>query len=255
MAGLDNPLQYKQYYNQFSGPWKQKNTIEMYDNALAQYFGVYGIPIDYYPVEVNYNKDRIFGEDTAKRYIHKRQLTCIVKDGAFEENLVYNGFGEITQVEFQIYIHLPTFRKLVNRDPLSSDNFYLPNSSNIGYEVVHVDWMTLGLEGNIFGQKNTYILTCKSREYSEEQYGLLDQSGNLIPNAPADAYVPDGSLRIQDKYNVPIPKTTQATNSNDKNASDNNEIANITEGIENQTTGVREGGLTFKKNKIYWGDW
>lgn len=257
MAGLNNPLSKKKYFKQFTGPWNQYNETQMYDNAMAEYFAITGIPIDFYPVDVNYNKDRIFGEDTTKRYMYKRQLTCIVKDGAFEENLVYNGFGEITQVEFQIYIHLPTFRKLVARDALPSDNFYLPNVSNLGYEVIHVDWMTLGLEGNIFGQKNCYILTCKNREFSGEQYGILDQNGQLIAGAPADAYVPDGSGRIKDKYNVPRPKTIAGSDGvNDfEHAADNKAIRDITEGRKDPITGVRQGGIVLQRDRAYWGDW
>jgi len=256
MAGLNNPLDKKKYFTQFMGPWAQYNEIEMYDNAMAEIFAISGIQINFFPVDVNYNKDRIFGEDTNKRYTYKRELTCIVKDGAFEENQVYNGFGDLTQVEFQIYIHLPTFRKMVARDPLPSDNFYLPNVSNIGYEIIHVDWTSLGLEGNIFGQKNCYLLTCKNREVSGEQYGLLDKNGNLIPGAPADAYVNDGSGRIADKYNVPQPNTLVSSNSSDfDQVADNNAVLDVTEGPINPITGVREGGVTITTNREYWGSW
>ena len=257
MAGRNNPLDRKKYFKQYTGPWKQYNEIQMYDNAMAEYFAIAGIPIDYFPVDVNYNKDRIFGEDTAKRYIYKRQLTCIVKDGAFEENLIYNGFGELTQVEFQIFIHLPTFRKLVSRDPLPSDNFFLPNASNIGYEIIHVDWMTLGLEGNIFGQKNVYVLTCKNREVSGEQYGLLNQNNELISGAPADAYVEDGSGRIKDKYTIPKPKTlTGSDGPNDfEQFADNKAIRDITEGKKDPITGLRTGGIVLQRDRAYWGDW
>jgi hypothetical protein len=257
MAGLNNPLSKKKYFKQFTGPWNQYNETQMYDNAMAEYFAIAGIPIDFYPVDVNYNKDRIFGEDTTKRFMYKRQLTCIVKDGAFEENLVYNGFGEITQVEFQIYIHLPTFRKLVSRDALPGDNFYLPQVSNLGYEIVHVDWMTLGLEGNIFGQKNCYILTCKNREFSGEQYGVLDKNGNLIAGAPADAYVPDGSGRIKDKYMVPKPKTLAGSDgpSDFEQFADNKAIRDITQGVKDPSTGIRPGGVVLQRDRAYWGEW
>jgi hypothetical protein len=253
MAGLNNPLSKKKHFRQFTGPWNQHNEIEMYDNAMAEYFAIYGLPIDFLPVDVNYNKDRIFGEDTTKRYLYKRQLTCLAKDGAFEENMVYNGFGEITQVEFQIYIHLPTFRKMVARDPLPGDNFFLPNVSNLGYEVIHVDWMTLGLEGNIFGQKCVYLLTCKNREYSGEQYGVLDANGRLIAGAPADALNPDGSVR--DKYKIPKPKTLISTDEGFAQMADNNAIKDITEGPINPTTGVRSGGIVLQRDRAYWGEW
>jgi hypothetical protein len=257
MVGFNNPLSKKKYFKQFTGPWNQYNEVQMYDNAMAEYFAIAGIPIDFFPVDVNHNRDRIFGEDVNKRYIYKRQLTCIVKDGAFEENLVYNGFGEITQVEFQIYLHLPTFRKLVSRDPLPGDNFYLPQVSNLGYEVIHVDWMTLGLEGNIFGQKNVYILTCKNREFSHEQYGVLDHNGNLIPGAPADAYVDDGSGRIKDKYTVPRPKTLAGGDGpNDfEQFADNKAIRDITEGTKDPITGLRSGGIIIQRDRAYWGEW
>jgi hypothetical protein len=187
--------------------------------------------------------------------MYKRELTCIVKDGAFEENLIYNGFGEITQVEFQIYIHLHTFRKMIPRDPLPSDNFYLPNVSNLTYEVIHVDWTTLGIEGNTFGQKNCYLLTCKNREASGEQFGVLDANGNLINGAPADAYINDGSGRISDKYGVKQPVSLSNTSEGLKQMGDNEAIRNITEGPVDPNTNIRTGGIVIQRDRAYWGEW
>lgn len=259
MAGANRPLAKKKWFRQYSGPWEQRNEIEMYDNAISEYFQIYGLPIEYYPVEANHNKDRIFGEDTTKRYIRKHDLTAIVKDGGFEENLVYNGFGEINQVEFQIYMHIPTFRKMINRDPLSSDQFFLPHSSTIAYEVIHVDWMTLGLEGNVFGYKTTYLLTCKQREVSYDplnnvgsQYGVVDGEGELMYNAPADAVIPDGTGRIRNMYNVRKPVLPVG---GPEKYGDNEFIREVTEGIVNEETGEREGGFIIKREKNWWGDW
>lgn len=259
MAGLNQPRKKKQHFRQYSGPWEQRNEIEMFDNAIAEYFAIYGLPIDYFPVEANYNKDRIFGEDTTKRYLRKHELTALVKDGGFEENLVYGGFGELNQVEFQIYIHIPTFRKMVNRDPLPSDQFFLPHSSTIAYEIIHVDWMTLGLEGNVFGYKTTYLLTCKQREVSYDalnnvggQFGVLDGEGELMGNAPADAIIPDGSNRVRNKYTVRKPVLPDG---GPEDYGDNAAIRDITEGIVNPETGERENGFIIQRDRSYWGEW
>jgi len=259
MAGINQPRKKKQWFRQYSGPWEQRNEIEMYDNAIAEYMAIYGLPIDYFPVEANPNRDRIFGEDAAKRYLRKHELTALVKDGGFEENLIYGGFGELNQVEFQIYIHIPTFRKMINRDPLPSDQFYLPHSSTIAYEVIHVDWMTLGLEGNVFGYKSVYLLTCKHREVSHDalnnvgsQFGVVDGEGDLMANAPADSFVDDGSGRVRNKYQVRKPVLPVG---GAEAYGDNDFVRDVVEGEVDDVSGERDGGFIIQRDRTHWGEW
>lgn len=247
MAGSDNPLGKKKYWNQFNGPFETNNEKEFYDSQASEYFEIYGVPIWFYPAVINENKDRIFGEDTSKKYFKKRHLTGIIVGGQLEENLFYNGFGQINQVDFQIYFHRHTFLKHIGRVPLPSDHFYMPNASSLVYEVNHIDWTTLGQEGNFFGHQSGFLLTCKEREVSEEQYGILDANGELLPEFDASVLLPDG--RVPEKYNVRGQVLTLDT------AKDNDAITDITEGEFNEETGQREGGIAIKHNRIEWGDW
>lgn len=247
MPGSDNPLGKKKYWNQFNGPLETNNEKMFFDAQASEYFEIYGIPVYYYPTIVNENKDRIFGEDTSKKYLRKHHLTGIIVGGQLEENLYYNGFGQINQVDFQIYFHRHTFLKHIGRVPLPSDHFFLPNSSSLVYEVNHVDWTTLGQEGNFFGHQSGLLLTCKERIVSGEQYGILDGQGNLLPEIDESVLLPDG--RIPEKHNVRGPVLTLET------AKDNEAIRDVTDGILNEETGEREGGITIKHNRTEWGDW
>jgi hypothetical protein len=211
MAGLQQPLSYKQYFPQFTGEENQNSEIEMYDNMLAEVFGIYGTPIDYFHQITDIDKDRIFGEDDTKKYQTKYQFTILLKDGSIQEALAYNTFAQTNLVEFSMYIHVDTFKRLLgpNKDPLPQDLFMFPNLSKLKFEVTNVVFTTLGMEGNIFGRRSCYELTCKeatlspSTEGRGEQYGVTDAEGNLIPNAPSDSILDDGSNRIADKYQVP----------------------------------------------------
>lgn len=248
MAGSDNPLGKKKYWNQFNGPLHTHNEKEFYDSIISEYFEIYGIPVFFYPVIVNENKDRIFGEDTTKKYIRKHHLTGIIVGGALEENLQYNGFGQINQVDFQVYFHRHTFLKHIRRVPLPGDHFFLPNSSALVYEVNHVDWTTLGQEGNFFGHQSAFLLTCKEREVSGEQYGIVDHNGELLNGINENVLIPPDS-RIPEKFNVRGPQLTLDT------AADNNFIKDITQGEKDEETGEREGGIEVPRNRIEWGDW
>lgn len=247
MAGSDNPLRKKKYWNQFNGPLETSNEKEYFDSLCSEYFEIYGIPVYYYPSIVNENKDRIFGEDTSKEYFRKHHLTGIIVGGQLEENLFYNGFGQINQVDFQIYFHRHTFLKHIQRVPLPSDQFFLPNSSALVYEVNHVDWTTLGQEGNFFGHQSGLLLTCKEREVSGEQYGITDDNGNLLEGIDPSVLLPDG--RVPEKYNVKKQLTTLDT------AKDNDYIKDVTDGEVNPDTGERDGGITIKHSRTEWGDW
>jgi hypothetical protein len=244
MSGLQHPLSYKQFFPQFTGEINQSSEIEYLDNMIAEYFGIYGIPIDYFHQTTDPNKDRIFGEDDTKKFQDKRQLTTILKDGSVEESLLFNGFGQLNTIDFSMYLHINTWKRLIGseRDPLPGDLFMFPNNSKLKFEVTNVVLTTLGTKGNVFGRRTCYDLTCKEAELSPategrgEQYGVVDADGNLVPNAPSDAIVNDGSGRIADKYQVP-------QQSKDANIGDASEISKAAKDV------------TIVHNREIWNGW
>jgi hypothetical protein len=180
MAGTDDPLAKKDYFPQFTGYFNQSNTIEMYDNLIAQQFQIQGIPVEYIPCIVDPNKDRVFGEDTLKKYLQKHKLTTILKDGQVQETLLYNRWGQINISEFSMWLHIGTFKKLVgtNSDPKPQDMFFFSyGNSLLGFEVMHVGYSTLGTEGNVLGSRTCYELVCREREVSEADLGTGETYG------------------------------------------------------------------------------
>jgi len=255
MAGIDDPLYAKSHFGQHMGYQQQSNEIELYDNATAEYFAIYGIPIDYYPVIADPNKDPVFGEDTNKSYLRKVKLTCYIDEEGFDEQLLYTGFGELNNIDFKIFIHLPTFIKQINRKPIVGDQFYLPHNSSFVYEVSHSIHAALGRPGNIFGFKSCWVLNARQREVSStdagyaERYGVVDSQGNLRADAPADALVSDGSGRVADKYKVEQPVVSpNATHDNDA-------IKLLSDGKIDPSTGQPEGGIVIPRDRSAWGDW
>lgn len=244
MSGLQHPLEYKDYFPQHTGEINQGSEIEYLDNMIAEYFGIYGVPIDYYHQITDPNKDRIFGEDDTKKFQQKYQLTAILKDGSVEESLLFNGFGQLNTVDFSMFIHIDTFKRLLGKDhdPLPGDIFMFPNNSKLKFEITNVVFTTLGTQGNVFGRKTCYDLTCKEAELSPatqgrgEQYGVTDAEGQLVPNAPADAILADGTNRVADKYQVPKPNTT---------------------GQQGDNTQIQKEAdrVTIKHNRELWGEW
>lgn len=211
MSGLNHPLEYKDYFPQHTGEVQQGSEIDYLDNMIAEYFGIYGIPIDYFHQITNPDKDRIFGEDDTKKYQQKYQLTALLKDGTVEESLLFNGYGQLNTVDFSMFMHIDTFKRQLgkDKDPLPGDLFMFPNNSKLKFEITNVVFTTLGTQGNVFGRRTCYDLTCKEAELSPategrgEQYGVTDAEGQLVPDAPSDAILTDGSNRIADKYIVP----------------------------------------------------
>ena len=289
MAGLDHPLGYKKYFPNHTGRLELDSEIDMYDTISAEIFGIQGIPIDYYPSIVNENADRIFGEDANKKYIRKHQLTAILKDGTVEETLLINGFGQLNVVEFGMYIHINTFKLLFgeNQDPKPSDQFTFPHNTNLRFEVSHVGFTTLGMEGNVFGHRTSYELICREAEVSaadegvSEQYGVIqpyvvkqnkvgctiqivDDSYQLkdlnvaqcnvgqtvwvlLENIPCDAILPDG--RIADKYIVPKPRI-------DAHKGDNAAIQEAADGQNNPDYNEdNRSPVIVPRDRSYWGEW
>lgn len=244
MSGIQHPLEYKEFFPQHTGELNQGSEIEYLDNMIAEYFGIYGVPIDYFHQITNPNKDRIFGEDDTKKYQQKYQLTAILKDGSVEESLLFNGYGQLNTVDFSMYIHIDTFKRLLGKDhdPLPGDIFMFPNNSKLKFEITNVVFTTLGTQGNVFGRRTCYDLTCKEAELSPatqgrgEQYGVTDAEGQLVPNAPTDAILGDGTNRVADKYQVPKPTTNAQKGDNEQ--------------IQKEADRV-----TIKHNRELWGEW
>lgn len=180
MAGSNNPLEKKGYFPQFTGYLNQSNTVEMYDNLIAQQFQIAGIPIEFISCIVDENKDRIFGEDTTKKYLQKHKLTTILRDGQVQETLMYNKFSFINISEFSMYLHIGTFKSVVGaeRDPKPGDMFFFSyNNSGLGFEIMHVGFSTLGTQGNVLGQKTCYEIVAREREVSEADEGIGETYG------------------------------------------------------------------------------
>lgn len=249
---MTDPLGKTKYFPQGMGPQYQSNTISAFDKMQGEMINISGIPMDYYPVEVDVNKDVAFGEDTNKRYLKVFKIKGKLDNDGFDENLLYTGFGELNNIEFRMFIHLPTFLKMVGREPIAGDQFYLPFNSTFVYEVSHAVHAALGRDGNIFGFKSVFVLNCRERAVSVhsagygERYGVKDSQGNLRPDAPADALVNDGSGRVAEKYNVQQPQVSP-------------DIMHDNDAVKKAVDGTGQGdGISVPKSdeiKRRWGDW
>lgn len=249
---IDDPLSYTKYFPQGTGPRNQSNEMMLFDKGASESIAIYGTPIDYYPVEVDVNKDVAFGEDTTKRYLRNYKMKCKIDTDGFDENLLYSGFGELNNIEFRLFIHLPTFLKMVGREPLIGDQFYLPYNSSFVYEVSHAIHAAYGKEGNFFGMKSLFALNARERQITihsagyGERFGVVDSQGNLRADAPSDALVDDGSGRIRDKYAVQQPQISKDI------MHDNDAVKEAVDG-----TGQGEGIAVPKSTEINsrWGSW
>lgn len=261
MAGLQDPLAYKDFWHQFNGYFENEDEIEFWDDQIAEWFAIYGVPLKYFPVVVDANKDRVFGEDTTKTYTTVKHLTGWVEGGAYDENLIYNPFGQINQVDFVMYVHRNTFVKVIGRKPLTGDQFtFFQDVTTMTFEVNHLDETTLGQEGNFFGHRGCYVLTCKEREISQaligegETHGVTDPQGNLLPNIPEDALVGDGSGRIREKYKVPGVQNIEGTI-----RGDNDYVQNVADGVDEDGEDFlpKGKGIVCRsgEEKADWGDW
>jgi hypothetical protein len=261
MAGLDNPWEYKDFWGQFGGQFKNETEIEFFDDQIAEWFGIYGVPMHYYPVKVDVNSDRVFGEDQTLSRSNVRLLTGIIEGGAIDENLIFIPYGQSNKVEFVMFVHQQTVLKQIGRRPLPNDQFTFKNDITTQiFEVNHVDETTLGAEGNFFGHRGAYVLTCMEREISQpvvgdgQRYGYTDLQGNIFDDAPEDVLVGDGSGRIREKYKVPGIQNIDGTL-----RSDSDFIEKVTTGKNpDGTDALPKGrGIIFRPGteKPDWGDW
>lgn len=210
MAGLDDPLKYKKYWNQYGGDYNNSREIEMMDNLQAEYAGIYGIPIEYYPISVDAyaeGMDPIYGENSTPVWDRKYQLTGII-DEYSQEMLQWQAAGQMNVDEVTMYIHRSTYDKLIGirsakapstdptrrgaYGPVPKDMLRTPYNGHI-YEVVTGGLHFLETNAQHFGHKFWYKVTLKSREVSDAQIGKGEQYGAL-PDMTLDEMIAAGML-------------------------------------------------------------
>jgi len=194
MSGLSDPLRYKKYWNQFSGDFNNQREIETVDNTMAEYAGIAGIPIQYFPINVDdYSDgiDTIYGENSRPKWDKKIELTGILDD--FTPELQgFNAIGLSNIDEITLYIHRATFDKLVGLrsikapkksvdrrgayGPIAKD-MVLTSHNGLTYEILNGGLHFLRGQDQHFGHKFWYKITCKVRETSDAALGVGEQYG------------------------------------------------------------------------------
>jgi hypothetical protein len=200
MAGAPDPFRWKRYWGQFSGDYDNRREIETYDNMMAEYAGIYGIPVVYYTLHVDDYKndlDVIHGESSTPVWDRSIQLTALT-DQLSQEPQNFTQFGLENIDTLILYIHRSTFDGLVGwrsgETPVQAPNL-TPRPSRRGgygpvakdiigtlhnglfYEVVTGGLHFLESNSQHFGHKFWYKLTLKSREASAPVIGLGEQYG------------------------------------------------------------------------------
>lgn len=260
---MSHSLDQKKFWDQYKGSLNNEAEINFYEEIATEIFSIYGVPCEYYPVEVDIDdpQKRIFGEDPTKKFTKKYLLTAVIDGDSVQENFVFNNFGMLNKIEFTIHLHQKTFYELIGRKPIISDQFSFPSHiSNKVFEVTHITESTLGQKGNYFGYRTVFTLQCREREISApeigdgERYGHIDSEGNILPNAPSDLLNSSGEIR--EKYRIP------GLSKKDRNLSykrDNEKIQEVADGVDEQGKPKLPGGRGIisrsGKRKIDWGNW
>lgn len=263
MPANPDPMSAKDFWSQYNGNQDNGTELDFYDDMASEIFSIYGVPLEYYPVDADPERDRIFNEDPGKKFERKVMLTGIIEGNSVQENVLFNQFGMMNKVEFTMYLHYSTAIGQLGRKPLTADQFTFANGLTTQvFEVTHVTDSTLGVQGNVFGRRTAYALTCREREISPaeigdgERYGFVDSEGNVLPGAPADLFDENGNIR--EKYKVP-----GLTAANKKGAyhGDNEHIQEKADGVDengNATMPAGKGVVSVSgkdKKNIDWGGW
>ncbi|MEM2145123.1 MAG: hypothetical protein QW279_07165 [Candidatus Jordarchaeaceae archaeon] len=260
---MSNLAEQKTFWDQYKGSIHNASEIDFYEQQTLEIFNIYGVPCEWYPVEVDTTdpQKRIFGEDPTKKYIKKFLVTALIEGSSIQENVVFNSFGMLNKVEFVIYVHIKTFLDLIGRKPYISDQFmFMNNLSKQVFEVTNVLESTLGVKGNYFGHKTVFALNCREREISPaeigdgERYGHIDSEGNPLPGAPPDLFDENGQIR--QKYRIPgIDQSTKKK----VYRGDNKEIQEVADGVDEHGNPKLPGGRGIisrsGKYKPDWGNW
>lgn len=191
---MSDPLRYKNYFGQYNGDFENRREITTYDNMMAEYAGIKGIPLEYYPINVDdYEKkiDIVYGETSTPKWDKKHILVGIIEDFS-EEMQAFSKFNIENIDEITLYIHRTTFDEIVGirsnktpkktRDrrgawgPIASDLVMTPHNGLV-YEVLNGGLHFLAGEQQHFGHKFWYKLTCKVRQTSDAPMGEGEQYG------------------------------------------------------------------------------
>jgi len=263
MPANPDPMSAKDFWSQYNGNVENGAELDFYDNLASEMFAIYGVPVEYYPVEADPERDRIFGEDTQKKFQRKVMLTGLIEGSSVQENVIFNQYGMMNKVEFILHLHYATAIEQIGRKPLIADQFTFANGLTTQvFEVTHLTETTLGVQGNIFGRRTAYTLTCREREISPaeigdgERYGYVDSEGNILPGAPSDLMDENGNIR--EKYKVP-----GLTSANKKGAyhGDNEAIQETADGVDADGNPITTSGKgTVSRSgkstgNLDWGGW
>lgn len=202
MTDYSNPLDSKQYFNQFNGDFDNRQEIEFFNQEMYQYAKIAGIPVTYMPIDVDSYKseyDVVYGENTKPKWDRKFLMVAILEDFT-QETRQFSGIGLENIDEVTMYIHKSMFDEIVGKrsntdvknkrgafGPVASDQI-MTNHNGIVYDVLEGGLHFLSSQAQHFGHKFWYKVTCKVRQVSDATIGVGEQYGG----------VPD--MNLEDKY-------------------------------------------------------
>lgn len=202
MAGVSDPMKWKQFFGQYGSDVENNREIQTYDNMMAEYAGIVGVPIRYYTLNIDDYKDNldpIYGENSNPIWDRAFMLTALLEEWS-QEVQNFSAFGLENIDELTMFIHRSTFDKFVgwrsNLAPIESPNL-TPRPSRRGsygpapkdiihtlhndfyYEVVTGGLHFLESNAQHFGHKFWYKLTLKQRQVSTPTVGFGEQYGQV----------------------------------------------------------------------------
>lgn len=195
MASSIDPFKYDKYFGQFGGSYNNGREIDYFDKQQAEYAAIYGIPINYYTINVDDYKegmDIIYGENSTPVWDRKFQMKALL-DEYSQEMVQWQGAGQIGTDEITLFIHKSTYDQLVGQrsaltpggperrggyGPITRD-MIMTTHNNIVYEVITGGVHFMDSSAQLFGHKFWYKCTLKQREVSPAQIGAGEQYGAL----------------------------------------------------------------------------
>lgn len=226
MAGLSDPLRYKQYWNNFSGE-RNNPEIQTYDTVMAEYAGIKGIPIEFYTLNIDHykeNMDALWGENTKSTWDRCFTLTAILDEWS-QDTLEWQQGVQWQTDQIILYIHRSTFDSIVgkrsnvdprgqrveNSGPVEKDMLKVIPTGLV-YEVITAGLHFLSPQDQHFGHKFWYKLTCQIREVSHATVGVGEQYGNTQQQNLEEIYtqnlqclVPTPNLETEEEICVAEP--------------------------------------------------
>lgn len=220
MAGAPDPMRWKRYWGQYGGDYDNNREIQTYDNMMAEWSGIVGIPIMYYTIHVDDYKegiDPVYGENSSPVWDRAFELTAILPEWS-QELQNFTTFGLENIDELQLYIHRSTYDRLIGwrsgETPVQHPNVtprpnvrggygpipkdvIMTQHNGLYYEVVTGGLHFLESTAQHFGHKFWYKVTLKSRESSApvvgkgEQFGPIDDKQTLEEYAISQGLPPD----------------------------------------------------------------